>query len=478
MSSNPAKKIYISYAHKGNGKGFTDSLDNAFQAKGVSIVRDIKAVKYRESFKHYMKELGAGDYIIVVVDKCYLESHNCMFELMEVYKNKQFRARIYPLVLPCAGIYDVLKRVEYITFWEEKVQKLDAAINNVSSNAHLQGIREELDLYSDIRHTFATIADILTDMNARSLTSHEAEDYKTIFEAIQNDISKKTEQTSAGSNKKIRNEDIFLCNRRQQNITFGEATKNPKKVNAFYIHGDNLHGHEEMFKRFCNDLKGCYDTKDEQNRRQIREIPIEFPTIIPSKFRITLLRKFLDAIGINLHQYTESNLITDEKFHRVCRSSNYIKPLSKCDIVAFEFRIHGGEWFAELPREIEWFIDNFCNTELLPDDTPDFYFFFSVVYSRANFLKRPIQFRKLKQHKDDIIQALSMTSIPRINELSWVKKEHIEHWLSVIRVDDDEEKQRLMKIFFRKKHSLKGYYMSKLKPILTAVINDHVNNKL
>lgn len=474
MSDNPTKKIYISYAHAGKGKHVTESLDKAFQANGVIIERDIKAVKYRESFKKYMEKLGAGDYVIAVIDKSYLESHHCMFELLEVHKNKQFRKRIFPVILPCAKIGTARQRLKYIEYWENEKKDLGEEMSGVDQ-ANLQGIREELDLYVEIRSKFGTIADILADMNARSLVSHQAEAYKTIFDAIQNDINKKKEQApeiekiSFGSNKTNSIEKIYLCNRKDQFTTFTKTAR--KKINALYIHGDELHGHDEMFSRFCNHLTGVY-TADVSHRSNIKTSDIGFSAITPFNFKTVLSRSFLREFGIKLSQ----NEISKKEFRAVCKS-NEIASLKTDGIVAIHFRIPGGEWFPELINQIEWFVD-LCRTTDLPDNAPTFHFFFSVVYSRTNLFKQPILFGKLRRHKKNIIKALEDTSIPSINELSWVKDDHIRHWLSIIGVNDHEKRQRLMTKFFHTKHSRKGFYMSKLKKALTAVINDPQTTEL
>lgn len=189
MAKNPTKKIYISYAHAGEGKQVTESLDAAFQARGVHIQRDVHDVFYKESFKKFMTELGAGDYVIAVIDKPYLESKNCMGELVAVYENEEFRKRIFPIVLKDAGIYDTLERLKYIAYWENKTKELEEAMRSVRLD-NLHGIREELDLYTKIRQTFATMVDILGDMHVFKLKSHQEENFKTVFEEIHGKINK------------------------------------------------------------------------------------------------------------------------------------------------------------------------------------------------------------------------------------------------------------------------------------------------
>ncbi len=72
-----------------------------------------------------------------------------MFELVEVARNKAVAERIFPVVLADADIYDPVARIAYIQHWEVKVAALNAAMRTVSA-ANLQGLREEIDSYSQV----------------------------------------------------------------------------------------------------------------------------------------------------------------------------------------------------------------------------------------------------------------------------------------------------------------------------------------
>ena len=71
-----------------------------------------------------MERIGQGNCVIVVVSDKYLRSQNCMFELVEIADNKQFHDRIFPIVLADADIYDPIKRIEYVKYWEDKRNEL------------------------------------------------------------------------------------------------------------------------------------------------------------------------------------------------------------------------------------------------------------------------------------------------------------------------------------------------------------------
>ncbi|MEO5998942.1 MAG: hypothetical protein ABIN89_19385 [Chitinophagaceae bacterium] len=46
-----------------------------------------------------MKRIGTGKAVVVVIGDRYLKSPYCMFELLEIYRNRDFIDRIFPIVL-------------------------------------------------------------------------------------------------------------------------------------------------------------------------------------------------------------------------------------------------------------------------------------------------------------------------------------------------------------------------------------------
>jgi len=136
-----------------------------------------------------MEEIGRGRAVIVVVSEKYLKSENCMFELVQISKNGQFYDRIFPVVLNDANIYKPAQRIKYIQHWEEQIKELDEAIRTVGS-ANLQGFREDIDLYTEIRATIADLTNILKDMNALTPDIHDESAFEALFDSVESKIKK------------------------------------------------------------------------------------------------------------------------------------------------------------------------------------------------------------------------------------------------------------------------------------------------
>lgn len=118
----------------------------------------------------------------------YLESKNCWFELLHVANNGDLYERVFPIVLENAQIYDSVERLRYVRHWEHKQKELDEAMKGVSA-ANLQGFREDIDLYTEIRARLPELTDILQDMNALIPETHRESDFTELFEAVMAKLS-------------------------------------------------------------------------------------------------------------------------------------------------------------------------------------------------------------------------------------------------------------------------------------------------
>src|ERR1041385_7739077 len=117
---NDERAVFISYAWGAEREEVVNQIDRALQERGIKLVRDKRDLGYKGSIREFMERIGRGHCIVVVISDKYLRSPNCMFELVEIADGKQFHDRIFPLVLNDANIYDPLKRIEYVKYWEVK----------------------------------------------------------------------------------------------------------------------------------------------------------------------------------------------------------------------------------------------------------------------------------------------------------------------------------------------------------------------
>jgi internalin A len=178
----PEKEIYISYAWGGESENIANRLDEAFKEKGIKIIRDKRDLGFKGRIKEFMERIGRGKCVVVVISNKYLESRNCMFELMQIAKSGDFYGRIFPVVLDDAKIYLPEERIEYVKYWEKKKKTLDDKMKSVSSE-YLDGFREGIDLYADIRQYLPRLTDILRDMNTLTVEIHSETGFEELVRA-------------------------------------------------------------------------------------------------------------------------------------------------------------------------------------------------------------------------------------------------------------------------------------------------------
>lgn len=182
------REIFVSYAWGGESEQIVNKLDQAFQDKGITIARDKRDAGYKASIKEFMQRIGRGKAVIVIIGEKYLKSENCMFELVQIAKHGQFSDRIFPIVLADAQIYKPVQRIKYVQHWEQQIKELDEAMKSVSS-ANLQGFREEIDLYTEIRNTIAELTNVIKDMNTLTPEMHTDSGFAELFKAIERKLA-------------------------------------------------------------------------------------------------------------------------------------------------------------------------------------------------------------------------------------------------------------------------------------------------
>jgi len=182
------KNVFLSYAWGGESERIVNELDADLQAKGIVVIRDKRDLGYKGMIRDFMQQFGHGHAVIVVISDKYLKSPNCMFELVELAKNKDMYDRIFPIVLGDADIYDPVNRIKYLKYWEDKIKALDEGMKSVSG-AHLKGMREELDSYDDIRDNIAELTYFLKDINTPVVAVEESNNFATLISSLEKHLA-------------------------------------------------------------------------------------------------------------------------------------------------------------------------------------------------------------------------------------------------------------------------------------------------
>lgn len=107
-----------------------------------------------------------------------------MFELLEIYRNLDFKERIFPIVLGDANIFDPLPRLGYLKHWKDKKQELDNAIMEFGTDA-ITAIGDDYKTYKKVFDNFGEVVNILKDINSLTPDMHREDNFTTMIEAIE-----------------------------------------------------------------------------------------------------------------------------------------------------------------------------------------------------------------------------------------------------------------------------------------------------
>jgi internalin A len=215
---NYENAVFISYAWGGEREEIVNKIDDALQQRGIRITHDKRDLGYKGSIKEFMERIGQGNCVIVVVSDKYLRSPNCMFELVEIADNKQFHDRIFPVVLADANIYDPIKRIEYVKYWEVKRAELAEAMKTLDP-ANLQGIRDDMDLYDRIRDKISGLASTLKDMNTLTPEMHQDGNFSHLYEAIERRMKESPATSTTGLTREARTAESSAAPKPTGNVT-------------------------------------------------------------------------------------------------------------------------------------------------------------------------------------------------------------------------------------------------------------------
>lgn len=181
--SPPKPEVFVSYAWSSESNAIVDKLEQSLQEHGIRLIRDREEVRYKDSIRDFMRRIGQGKAVVVVISEKYLKSENCMFEMVEVVKAQSLRERVFPIVLSDANIYKATGRIGYVKYWESEIRELDEAFKTVRAD-NLTNLHDDLDTYSEIRRLFDGIADTLRDMNVLTPDQHEGSGFDELISRI------------------------------------------------------------------------------------------------------------------------------------------------------------------------------------------------------------------------------------------------------------------------------------------------------
>ncbi len=192
--TNPS--IFVSYSWKPESKAVVDEIQAALRTENIEIQRDINVLNYKGKIGEFMQLIGKGKIIILVIGKDYLESENCMYELMQIASQGDIYERILPIYLPSTDIHKVILRAKYIGFWVDKDKEIESLDPKILKSMP----DEDLRLYRDISQKIPDLMQFLANINALSVEMHQETNWKDLKNTVKGMMQKLGTTESNNSN--------------------------------------------------------------------------------------------------------------------------------------------------------------------------------------------------------------------------------------------------------------------------------------
>lgn len=192
-------KIFISYCW--DDTVFADLIDDDFNAIGYSLTRDIRGLKFKDSIKNFMNSIGEHDFVISIISNNYLKSVNCMYEISEVMRSREYKDKMLLVILKdtdadflsspsdapeqfAANIYSFEERVNYIAYWEDKYKEYEGIINGITNDLNKIQPLQELKRIKSITDNVGEFLSDISDWNNTDLSQLKKSNYAAFLDEI------------------------------------------------------------------------------------------------------------------------------------------------------------------------------------------------------------------------------------------------------------------------------------------------------
>ncbi len=158
------KEINIFLSYCWDDDEIADGIYDYFlNKKNIELHRDKIEIGSWNSIKEYMQSISDMDYVILIISDSYLKSANCMYEVLEVMRDRKYKDKIFPAVIN-SEIYNPIGRIEYVRYWQGEFNKLQEALEAINVQ-NLGNFSRDLKRCQDISSNIAEFLDVVSDMN-------------------------------------------------------------------------------------------------------------------------------------------------------------------------------------------------------------------------------------------------------------------------------------------------------------------------
>lgn len=162
MADEKKVEIFLSYCWE-DEKVANDIYDRLVINSQINLHRDIIDIKKWNSIREYMNSISKMDYTILLISESYLKSKNCMYEVLEVMRDREYENKIFPAVI-YPGIYKPAIRAKFVHYWQDAHRELQKEIVGIEPQ-NMGPLSNDSKQYQDIASNIAEFLDVVADMN-------------------------------------------------------------------------------------------------------------------------------------------------------------------------------------------------------------------------------------------------------------------------------------------------------------------------
>ena len=155
-------EIFLSYCWQ-DEKIAADIYSYLSKYPNIDVHKDTIKIKKWESIKDYMQKVESVDFAVLLISDAYLRSRNCMYEVLELMRDRKYKDKIFPAVIS-KEIYKPAVIASYVKYWQDQQQELEDQLCGVKLQ-NLGKLNRELKVIQDITSNIADFLDLIGDLN-------------------------------------------------------------------------------------------------------------------------------------------------------------------------------------------------------------------------------------------------------------------------------------------------------------------------
>jgi internalin A len=185
LPAGETRRVFISYAWgddspQGRERGqVVERLCERLRAWGYQVIRDRDQMRSGDHISAFMKLIGQGDRVVVILSEKYLRSVYCMTELHGIFEHSRgarddFLGRIIPLTLADAHIAGIRDRADHARHWKAEKEALQADVADGLLGASDYKQWQKMSRWaSEVGEMLAYIADMLHPVGFEQIVAND-----------------------------------------------------------------------------------------------------------------------------------------------------------------------------------------------------------------------------------------------------------------------------------------------------------------